>query len=57
MESGEYINCSESDCTEKIKNNYWAKVKSNWFQQRDGKAYCPKHTPAWVDDWRKRNDR
>jgi hypothetical protein len=48
------IECSEPDCPETIPNHMWGKVKSNWFFQKDGKQYCPKHTPAWVAGWRAR---
>lgn len=46
--------CAEEGCTEEIANHKWAKIRAvGWFQQKDGKAWCPKHTPEWVEAWRK----
>lgn len=46
------VGCAHPGCAARIKNHYWGKVKSNWFQQKDGKSFCPEHTPAWVAAWR-----
>lgn len=35
----------------------WDRIKAGdegWFFQKDGTAWCPKHTPAWVAEWRRR---
>lgn len=49
-----YIKCEE--CEEKIPNNKWGHIKADdWFFQKDGKSYCPRHIPEWVPEWRKKN--
>lgn len=54
-EDGEWVLCEEQPCEEKLKNHAWAQIKSEgWFFTRDGKAYCPRHIPAWVTEWRKK---
>lgn len=33
----------------------WLVIKAQdegWFFHRDGTAYCPDHTPHWVEEWR-----
>ncbi len=51
------IQCEE--CEAQIENHRWGKTKAqNWFFTRDGeKAYCPKHVPSWVEDWREKRAR
>lgn len=48
--------CSAEECTKTIKNHAWARIKSDWFQQKDGKVWCPEHTPEWVDEWRSKKE-
>ena len=48
------IRCEEETCNAEIPNSKWSKVKSEWFQQKDGRSWCPKHTPSWVAEWRSR---
>lgn len=51
------VKCAEGGCPQEIKNNAWAKTKAHaagWFFQREGAAYCPDHTPEWVEEWRKK---
>ena len=51
-EFGETIICSYSGCPSEVKNNRWAKIKSEWFFQMNGEAWCTEHIPDWVEDWR-----
>lgn len=47
--------CAEPDCTRTIKNHAWGRIKAdNWFQQKDGKVWCPDHRPEWYAAWRAR---
>lgn len=52
------IGCAGPECREKVKNHRWGKTKAvGWFFSReDDKAYCPKHVPEWVEEWRKKRD-
>ena len=50
----EEIPCSDEECTETVRNHYWGRVKSGWFFQKDGSAWCPAHIPEWVAEWRAR---
>lgn len=46
------------NCDDNVPNHYWGKVKADgWFFQRDGRAYCPKHVPEWVANWRKEKEK
>lgn len=46
--------CAHEDCEATIRDHHWGVVKSGWFIQRDGKAFCTKHIPEWVAEWRAR---
>lgn len=46
------ITCYVPGCENQIKDHYWGKVKSGWFLQKDGTAYCVEHIPEWVEKWR-----
>lgn len=48
----EELTCAEPKCEVTIKNHYWGKVKSGWYQMKNGMNYCPDHIPAWVVEWR-----
>jgi hypothetical protein len=51
------VSCNEPECAESYAAHHWGAVKAadeGWFLQRDGTAWCPKHNPPWVADWRKR---
>lgn len=51
------IRCAAVPCEQTHKNNRWAKTKAHaagWFEQRDGRSWCPEHTPPWVAAWRAR---
>jgi len=50
------IRCIEPGCHAEIQDNYWSKVKSGWFQTRDGRSWCPVHIPEWVEEWRKNKE-
>jgi len=50
------IPCSQEGCTETVRNHYWGRVKSGWFFQKTGEAWCPEHTPEWVASWRARKE-
>lgn len=33
----------------------WNKIRAHdlgWFEQKNGTAYCPRHVPEWVTEWR-----
>lgn len=46
--------CAIPDCEESIKKGRWSQIKrgENWFFTMDDKAFCPKHVPSWVAEWR-----
>lgn len=50
-----WVLCDHPGCLARIKNNSWARIKSEWFFRRDGQAWCPDHFPEWVAEWRARN--
>ena len=55
-----WIECSNDECTTKIKNHRWGKIKDGekWFfsKQEPGKQWCPEHLPSWVHGWRLEQD-
>lgn len=55
-EFGSVITCSHEGCDEQVANHKWAKVKSDWFFQMTGQAWCPAHHPEWVAEWRSKRD-
>lgn len=52
------IRCSAPGCPAEIPAHKWGSIKdgADWFQQRDGTAWCPDHHPEWVAGWRARRD-
>lgn len=54
---GKDIVCNHEGCGEKINNHAWGKIKSGWFFDKTGKAFCPIHIPPWVEKWRTRRKR
>ena len=46
------LSCEGCDAT--IPDERWSKTRSGWFQTKDGKNYCPEHTPDWVAEWREK---
>jgi hypothetical protein len=51
------VHCAKEGCVAAHPNHRWGKTKAHtdgWFEQRDGKRWCPKHVPAWVAGWRER---
>lgn len=46
--------CSHAGCTATIPGHAWGRIKSDWFFQKDGRQFCPEHTPDWVAMWRAR---
>lgn len=47
------VKCTQEGCEATFKNHRWGKIKADdWFHQKDGKSYCPKHIPEWVANWR-----
>lgn len=50
--------CASPGCANEIPNHAWAAIKTEgWFHQKDGKSWCPEHTPEWVAEWRAKNAR
>lgn len=45
--------CDGDDkCTATYKAHKWGSIKAHaegWYQMRDGRAFCPKHLPDWVN--------
>lgn len=42
-------------CRTEAPTDKWGKIRAHnkgWFFTKDGKAYCPKHNPEWVEAWR-----
>ena len=53
----ELVWSADEKCEESYKGHHWGAVKAHdrgWFLQKDGTAWCPKHTPEWVEEWRER---
>lgn len=46
------LKCSHPGCRAALRNSAWDQIKSDWFFKKTGEAYCPRHTPIWVEDWR-----
>lgn len=47
--------CSQPECINEIPDHAWGKVKAGgigWFFERNGRSWCPIHTPEWVATWR-----
>lgn len=46
----------EDGCDQTFKDSgYWAHIdtdKQGWFFMKDGRSFCPEHTPEWVAAWR-----
>lgn len=54
-DDGEWVYCDEPGCENRRKNHAWGAIKAeDWFNQRNGKTWCPEHHPEWVADWRAR---
>ena len=50
--------CAYPDCNNGYKAHRWGSIKANdagWFQQKDGRSWCPEHIPDWVVHWRLSN--
>ena len=50
--------CHAYGCRNVHAKNKWATHQAQtkgWFFQKDGKAYCPEHTPDWVKSWREKH--
>lgn len=44
-------------CKARYKTHHWGKkeaAREGWFFQKNGDAFCPKHVPEWVEEWRAR---
>lgn len=49
--------CTHQGCTAEHPAGKWGDIRAaeaGWFHKKDGTAYCPKHVPQWVTDWRAR---
>lgn len=49
--------CSKKSCTNTYTPHHWGTKQAGregWFMQRNGVAWCPKHIPDWVAEWRKK---
>lgn len=49
------IKCQRCDAT--FRDHEWghkAAQVDGWFLMKNGDAYCPRHVPSWVYDWRQR---
>ena len=57
MAPNDEIPCAKKGCEATIKNHRWGRTKSDWFEQKDGRVWCPEHTPAWVEEWRKQREK
>jgi hypothetical protein len=47
--------CNEPGCVAEHPAHHWANKRAEtqgWFHQKDGRAWCPAHVPAWVAAWR-----
>lgn len=54
--------CLQPECPEEVPASRWDMIRAQaagWFFPRDdpgGRGWCPAHKPAWVDEWRKRQN-
>ena len=49
--------CSHEGCSASFTPHHWGQKKAQtdgWFLQKDGDAWCPEHTPEWVEEWQAR---
>lgn len=49
--------CAAEGCDRTFRDHQWGQTKAHnegWFHQRDGRSWCPEHTPEWVAEWRAR---
>lgn len=54
----EPIKCAHPECESTMKSHAWSVIKTvGWFHQKDGKSFCPDHTPNWVHEWRAKKAR
>lgn len=47
--------CTKEECPKTYMPHHWGTKeagRAGWFLQRNGDAWCPDHTPDWVDEWR-----
>lgn len=55
------VECTDPTCAAKHPGGKWGNIlahQEGWYHGKDGKAYCPMHTPKWVTKWRlERTDR
>lgn len=52
--------CSHEVCTDSYTPHHWGAKRAQslgWFLQKNGDAWCPKHIPDWVVEWRRRNQK
>jgi hypothetical protein len=54
MDNESILHCAHPGCTATIPNHAWGRIKSDWFQQKDGLIWCTQHIPEWVAEWRAR---
>lgn len=43
--------CEEPKCKDSYVGHKWGSIKAHaegWYQQKDGRAWCPKHRPSWA---------
>lgn len=49
--------CASPGCISHVKSHEWGKKEAQrmgWFFQKDGTAWCARHIPDWVEEWRAR---
>jgi hypothetical protein len=50
--------CDADGCEATVPGHKFGHIKAQqeqgWFFERNGNAWCPKHHPAWVEGWRKK---
>ena len=53
IEDASRIYCIDLGCTESVANHRWGQIKADgWFFKKNGDAWCSKHIPDWVKEWR-----
>jgi hypothetical protein len=51
------VKCQQCEAT--AGGSKWANVRAHdagWFEMRDGRAWCPRHVPEWVQGWRQQQE-
>lgn len=61
MTRGYTVTCAQQGCATSYHNKSgWDSIRAQskgWFEQKNGKSWCPEHVPDWVPAWREQQAR